>query len=152
MSFLNSRVPVKWEQELHESWWKLTGYYRARSENSSTLIKIDEIWWECMRVDGQTRARVVTLINSHALSSTSSCMFKFWWVFSVFARFADDISYLIRQLSSIIMQLLFSFDQRGMRGEKNPSQTLAYQLSSPFDWGLSNNTPKTTSLKISWSI
>jgi hypothetical protein len=23
-SFLNSRVPIKREQELHESWWKLT--------------------------------------------------------------------------------------------------------------------------------
>jgi hypothetical protein len=62
-SFLNSHVPVKQEQELHESWWELrsksfhesnflnshapvkreqelTGYYRARSKISSTLIKI----------------------------------------------------------------------------------------------------------------
>jgi hypothetical protein len=31
---VNSHAPVKREQELHESWWQLTGYYRARGENS----------------------------------------------------------------------------------------------------------------------
>jgi hypothetical protein len=50
-SFLNSHAPVKREQELHESWWELNGYYRVHSENfinshqnlkGSKLMRVDE--------------------------------------------------------------------------------------------------------------
>jgi hypothetical protein len=50
-SFLNSDAPVKREQELHESWWKL--YYRARSDNayqfSSKFEPVQSWSWELMR-------------------------------------------------------------------------------------------------------
>ena len=42
-------------------------------------------------------------------------------------------------IQSTFMQLLFSFD-RGMRVEKTLMQTLASQLSFPFDHGLTLNT------------
>ena len=37
---------------------------------SSKLMRVDESWWEWMRVGGQTLARVAALINSHQLSSS----------------------------------------------------------------------------------
>ena len=64
---------VKREQELHDSWWELTGYYRARSENSHQLSwKFEPVqsWWECMiesrwELAIKRERELQLLINSH---------------------------------------------------------------------------------------
>ena len=51
-----------------ERWWELA-VKRAKplmdSRQNLNQLKVDESAWELMRVGGQTRARVVTLIHSH---------------------------------------------------------------------------------------
>jgi hypothetical protein len=37
--FANSHGPVKREQELHENWWDLTGYYHARKRKLPTKFE-----------------------------------------------------------------------------------------------------------------
>jgi hypothetical protein len=71
-------------------------------------------------------------VNSHALSSTFS-WFKFWWVFAARAV-------IFSQISSTLMQLLFSFDQ-STRVEETLMQTLASQLSFSFDQGFNGRFP-----------
>ncbi len=49
----NYRAPVKRDQELHESWQVLPGYYRARSENFhqlSSKFKRAQSWLKLMRI------------------------------------------------------------------------------------------------------
>lgn len=92
-SFLNSRCSgqtrtrVSWETE---SWWELTGYYRARRENShqlSSQVEPTQSWWECMRATSNPawgkgwheswRANASEICNSDQLSSSFDRCLKY---------------------------------------------------------------------------
>ena len=84
-------VPVKREQELHESWWELrseslhesflNSYVRRSSENKS-----------CMRVDESWQARVCTRVFStlmsggHASENKSCMRVVEWWLTEILLR------------------------------------------------------------------
>jgi hypothetical protein len=83
-SFLNSHAPVKWEQELHESWearvcmrvfstlvprsnenkswWELVIGITSQTSKNSSKFEPALIWRESMKVGGQMRTGFATLI------------------------------------------------------------------------------------------
>jgi hypothetical protein len=83
MKVFSTLVPrSEQEQKLHESWWELSGYYRARSKNSHQLSSKFEGAQSCMKVhESGWELAMKHERESHQLS------FSFYWTFSI--RTAD---------------------------------------------------------------
>ena len=83
-----------------------------------------------MRVDDSCNSRLRFTANSHQVLCTL-VDFEFQILMRVDERFRCARALISSQLSSTLMQLLFSFD-RSTRAEKTLIQTLVSQLSSTF--------------------
>jgi hypothetical protein len=78
-SFLNSRVPVNRQQELHETWWEL----RSESLHESFLNsyvpiereqELHESWWEL-----RSESLHESFLNSHAQVKWEQELHESWW-------------------------------------------------------------------------
>jgi hypothetical protein len=89
-SFLNSHVPFKREQELHESWWELRSEsFHESFLNSHVPIKLEqelyESWWELMKVAKREFAWEFSQLSCPVQTRTKvTCeFFKVNWILPV---------------------------------------------------------------------
>jgi hypothetical protein len=82
MRFFSTLMP--WSNEYkscNESWWELTGYNRACSENcrqNLNQFKVDDSWWEMKRAHENwwERKLIAILINSHPRFTTPGLIIR----------------------------------------------------------------------------